>query len=121
MRTAPPEQLVTFGMALQAGCIFFSDGVLRIRCEADGDRFFPATRFDVNLAWTVTRFATVGFIGCVRMLHRFAHRCALEDASLILMASCADIAAHVVTIGLGRSFGLRCRRDSFLLSRGYGR
>ena len=109
VRTAPPEQLVSLRVALQAGIVFLGYRVLGIFSKADRNRILGSACVDMRTTRAVTRFATVSLVGSVRMRHCFSHCCSVETSALIFVTGDTGIATDIIAIGLGvRSLKLLC-------------
>src|SRR4030095_4989129 len=103
MRAAPPKQLISAGMTLQAGKVLLGYCVLRVFGKADRNRFLGTACLDVCTTRTVTRFATASLVGCVRVRHGFSHCCSVEAPALVLVTGDTGVATDIIAIGLGVS------------------
>jgi hypothetical protein len=101
MRAAPPKQLISAGMTLQAGKVLLGYCVLRVFGKADRNRFLGTACLDVHTARTVTRLATATLVGSVRVRHCFSHCCSVEASALILVTGNTGIATDIIAIGFG--------------------
>src|SRR5262245_22170602 len=126
MRATPPKQLISAGMALQAGKVLLGYCVLRVFGKADRNRILGTACLDMCTTRTVTRFATASLVGSVRVRHGFAHCRSVEASALVLVTGDACIAPDIIAIGLavsrldllcacgglvlGLDRGIRCRR-----------
>ena len=109
VRAAPPEQLVSAGVALQASKVFLGYRVLGIFSKADRNRILGSACLDMHTTGAVTRFATASLVGRLRMRHCFSHCCAVEASALILVTGDTGIATDVIAIGFGvRRLELLC-------------
>src|SRR5260370_274163 len=103
VRAAPPEQLVSAGVALQASKVFLGYRVLGIFSKADRNRILGSAGLDMHTTRAVTRFATVSLVGRMRMRHCFSHCCSVETSTLILVTGNAGIATDIIAIGFAIS------------------
>src|ERR1051325_94105 len=87
-------------MTLQACPVLLFDRVARIRGEADRDRIFAATGFNVCLAGSMAGFATAFLQFRSRLGERFAHERMRERLSVFLVAAEAGLLADVVAVVL---------------------
>jgi len=101
VRAASPEKLVSSRVALQASEVFLSDCILGIFSKADRNRVLATACLDVHTARTVTRLATAGLVGSVRVRHCFSHCCSVEASALILVTGNTGIATDIIAIGFG--------------------
>ena len=101
VRAAPPEKLVSMGVALQASEVFLGYGVLGIFSKADRNCILGSASLDMHTTRAVTRFATVSLVGSVRMRHCFSHCRSVKTSALLLVTGDTGIATDVIAIGLG--------------------
>ena len=103
MRAAPPKQLISAGMTLQAGKVLLGYCVLRVFGKADRNRFLGTACLDVHTARAVTGLATASLIGSVRVRHCFSHCCSIEASTLVLVTGDTSIATDIIAVTFGVS------------------